>query len=79
MSGSAAELSSVFRTHGVVKVRLTFVKIVVYENEYQHRVQRAIFCKEIYTLLHFYSKLMSNRQIYIADDQVWAVDLQRLW
>ena len=43
-------------THGVVKVPLTFVKVVVHENKYHHRVQRETSCKEIYTLLHFYSQ-----------------------
>ena len=36
-------------------------------------VRKYILC---YTFIH---KLMNNRQIYLADDQGWAADLQRLW
>ena len=43
-------------TNKVVKVPLTFVKIVVHENEYHHCVQQEMRCKEVYTLLHFYSQ-----------------------
>ena len=48
MLGPATELSSVFRTHGVVKFPLTFVKIVVHEIKYNHRVHRETPCKEMY-------------------------------
>ena len=43
-------------TQGVVKVPLTFMKIVVRKNKYHHRVQRETSCKKMYTLLHFYSQ-----------------------
>ena len=45
-------------THAVVKAPLTFVIIVIHENEYNHRVQRetSYKYKEIYILLHFYSQ-----------------------
>ena len=43
-------------THVVVEVPLTFVRVVVHENKYNPRVQRETSCKEIYTLLHFYSQ-----------------------
>ena len=57
MTGPAPDRCSVFRTHGVVKVPLTFVEIVIHENKHNHRVQHETPCKEIYTLLNFYSKL----------------------
>ena len=63
MSGPASELSSVFGTHGVVKVPLTYVKIIVYENKYHHRVQRETLCKEIYILLHFYLQINEPGQV----------------
>ena len=50
----------------VVKVPLTFVIIVVHENKYNHRVQRETSYKEIYTLLHFFDKIVSNRQICLS-------------
>ena len=49
---------SYFRTHGVVKVPLTFVKIVVHENKYHHCVKHETSCKKIHILLHTYSQFI---------------------
>ena len=43
--------------HGVVKVPLIFIKTVVHENRYHHRVQRDTACEEKYT---FFTLLFTN-------------------
>ena len=40
--------------HGVIRVPLTFEKVVAHENKYHHCDQGETSCKQIYTLLHFY-------------------------
>ena len=43
-------------THEIIKVSLTFVKVVVHEDKYHIRVQRETSCKKRFAVSHFYSQ-----------------------
>ena len=63
MPGPAADLYNVFRTHGVIKVPPTFVKVVVHVNKYHHRVKRETPCKEFIFCYTFIHKLMNQARL----------------